>query len=44
MAKAIRSWSKPDDPANLIGRKKVDWSVFEYGTHIPLDLSSYDRN
>ena len=34
--KEFRSWSKPDNVPGLIGRKKVDWSIFVYGTHIPL--------
>ncbi|WP_051296759.1 AAA family ATPase [Anaeroarcus burkinensis] len=32
------SWSKAEGIDNLIGRKRVDWSVFQYGTHIPLDM------
>ena len=38
MGKTVRSWSKPDGMSNLIGRKKVDWSVFEYGSHIPIEF------
>ncbi|MHC1745524.1 MAG: hypothetical protein AB9895_00040 [Negativicutes bacterium] len=38
MGKIIRSWSKPDNIPNLIGRKNVDWSVFEYGSHIPIEF------
>lgn len=37
MIKEIRSWSKPNID-KLIGRKKVDWSIFEYGTHIPIEF------
>ncbi|MFE8699833.1 McrB family protein [Cytobacillus sp. FJAT-54145] len=37
MIKEVRSWSKPHIN-NLIGRKKVDWSVFEYGTQIPTEF------
>ncbi len=34
--KVERSWSKPPKVDGLIGRKKVDWSIFESsGTHIP---------
>jgi hypothetical protein len=33
-----RSWSRPENIPNLIGRKKVDWSIFEYGTHIPIEF------
>lgn len=29
------SWSNPAGIPGLIGRKRVDWSVFEYGTTIP---------
>lgn len=36
MDKIIRSWSKPDGIEGLIGRKRVDVSIFKYGTHIPL--------
>jgi 5-methylcytosine-specific restriction enzyme B len=44
MAKDIRSWSRPDGIPNLIGIKKVDWSVFEYGTHIPLEfIEDFER-
>lgn len=38
MAKLARSWIKPDGIVNLIGRKYVDWSIFEYGTHIPIEF------
>lgn len=34
MIKEVHSWSKPY-LENLIGRKKVDWSMFKYGTTIP---------
>ncbi len=44
MAKEVRSWSKPDGIPNIIGIKKVDWSVFEYGTHIPLEfIEDFDK-
>lgn len=36
--KSVRSWSKPDGIPNLIGRKKVDLSIFKYGSHIPLQF------
>lgn len=29
------SWSKPLDKENLLGKKKVDLSIFKYGIHIP---------
>jgi MoxR-like ATPase len=32
------SWTKPSGIPNLIGRKKVDWSVFQEGTVIPRDF------
>lgn len=35
--KAVRSWTKPDIP-DLIVRKKVDFSVLKYGTHIPVEF------
>ncbi len=38
MLKKVRSWSKPNI-ANIIGRKRVDWSLFTYGIHIPLEFS-----
>lgn len=31
----INSWSRPQDLPDLIGRKHVDWSLFENGTTIP---------
>ena len=36
--KSVRSWSKPDGITDLIGRKKVDLSIFKYGSHIPLQF------
>ncbi len=36
--KQNRSWSKPDKVPGLIAIKKVDWSIFEYGSHIPLNF------
>jgi hypothetical protein len=36
MIKTARSWSKPQNIPGLIGRKKVDQSLFKYGTHIPM--------
>jgi 5-methylcytosine-specific restriction enzyme B len=38
MIKTNRSWWKDDTIPNLIGRKQIDWSIFEYGTHIPMDF------
>ncbi len=38
MGKAVRSWSKPEGIPGLIGRKRVDWSVFVDGTAIPLEF------
>ncbi|WP_249872444.1 McrB family protein [Oceanobacillus saliphilus] len=37
MLKQVRSWSK-DDTANLIASKKVDWSMFERGSQIPIEF------
>lgn len=37
LIKQVRSWSKPKIK-NLIGCKKVDWSIFEYGTTIPVEF------
>jgi len=36
--KKSSSWSKPENIKSLIAKKKVDWSIFKYGTHIPLDF------
>lgn len=38
MIKTNRSWWKDDTVPNLIGRKQVDWSIFEYGTQIPMEF------
>lgn len=38
MIKQMRSWSKDSTIPKLIGKKKVDWSIFEYGTHIPIEF------
>jgi MoxR-like ATPase len=38
MIKRVRSWDKDNSIPNLIGRKKVDWSIFEYGSHIPIEF------
>ncbi|ASA25717.1 McrB family protein [Paenibacillus donghaensis] len=35
MIKQLRSWWKDTEIPNLIGRKKVDFSIFSDGTHIP---------
>lgn len=35
MAQDVHSWSQPINLAYLIGRKRIDWSVFESGSHIP---------
>ncbi|MGI6468683.1 MAG: AAA family ATPase, partial [Syntrophomonadaceae bacterium] len=37
----VRSWSKPVGIPNLIGRKKVDLSIFKYGSHVPLQFIDY---
>jgi hypothetical protein len=37
IAVRVRSWSRQDDsPPELIGRKRVDWSIFQDGTTVPL--------
>jgi 5-methylcytosine-specific restriction protein B len=38
MIKQVRSWSKDSSIPNLIGKKKVDWSIFENGSHIPSEF------
>jgi hypothetical protein len=37
MLKEKASWSKPNIP-NLIGRKRVDQSIFDFGTTIPIEF------
>lgn len=37
----VRSWTHDDSIPNLIGRKKVDYSIFEYGSTIPNDFKDY---
>jgi 5-methylcytosine-specific restriction protein B len=37
----VRSWSRPAGIPNLIGRKKVDWSIFIYGSQIPVDFHQF---
>ncbi|MGG6309221.1 McrB family protein [Paenibacillus macerans] len=34
----VRSWTHDASIPNLIGIKKVDWSIFEYGSTIPNDF------
>lgn len=41
MITQIRSWMHDDSIPEMIGRKKVDWSIFEYGTTIPIDFRNY---
>ena len=36
--KKKRSWLKPDNIPNLIAIKQVDFSIFESGTHIPIEF------
>lgn len=38
MIKQLRSWWKDTEISNLIGRKKVDFSIFRDGTHIPVEF------
>ncbi|WP_283152647.1 hypothetical protein [Guptibacillus hwajinpoensis] len=33
--KKIRTWDNSGETVDLIGRKKVDWSIFEFGSTIP---------
>ncbi|AIQ11233.1 McrB family protein [Paenibacillus durus] len=40
MIKQLRSWWKDTEIPDLIGRKKVDFSVFRDGTHIPVEFHS----
>ncbi|NGM83939.1 AAA domain-containing protein [Paenibacillus sp. 7124] len=40
MIKQLRSWWKDTEIPNLIGRKKVDFSIFRDGTHIPVEFHS----
>ncbi|WP_210366656.1 hypothetical protein [Bacillus sp. REN3] len=37
MLKQVRSWSKIDT-LGMIARKKVDWSIFLNGSHIPIEF------
>jgi len=32
------SWDKPEGIPDLIARKTADWSLFRWGTHIPLEF------
>lgn len=41
MITQVRSWTHDDSIPTMIGRKKVDWSIFEYGTTIPNDFRSF---
>ncbi|OKP95030.1 McrB family protein [Paenibacillus sp. P46E] len=38
MIKQLRSWWKDTEIPDLIGRKKVDFSIFRDGTHIPVEF------
>jgi energy-coupling factor transporter ATP-binding protein EcfA2 len=38
MIKQQKSWWKDNEIPNLIGRKKVDFSIFHDGSHIPTDF------
>lgn len=44
MDKVSFSWSKPGNLPNLIGRKKVDLSVFKVGSHIPVPFHDEFRS
>lgn len=40
----VRSWSRPRGLPGLLGRKRMDWSTFLSGTHVPLALQGgFDR-
>ncbi|WP_253300662.1 McrB family protein [Paenibacillus lautus] len=41
MITQVRSWTYDDNILDMIGRKKVDWSIFEYGSTIPNDFKPY---
>lgn len=41
MITQVRSWTHDDSIPDLIGRKKVDWSIFEYGSTIPNDFITF---
>lgn len=44
MLKSVGSWSIPNSEQYFIARKKVDWSIFEYGTHIPVEfIEDFDK-
>ncbi|WP_050615531.1 McrB family protein [Bacillus testis] len=38
MLKQVRSWSKPEGQKNIIARKKIDYSMFMNGSHIPQEF------
>jgi len=40
----VRSWSRTSKIPNLIGKKKVDYSIFEYGTTIPIEFYKIFRD
>ncbi len=41
MALEVRSWSKLEGIPDLIGRKKVDWSIFRDGSHVPHEFIGF---
>jgi 5-methylcytosine-specific restriction enzyme B len=41
MAKESKSWSKNQGSENQIAVKRVDWSIFEYGIHIPIEYRPF---
>lgn len=41
MITQVRSWTHDDQTPNMIGRKKVVWSIFEYGSTIPNDFKTF---
>lgn len=41
MITRVKSWTHDDSIPRLLGRKKVDWSMFEYGSTIPTEFVNY---
>ncbi len=41
MARESKTWSKNQGLENQIALKRVDWSIFEYGIHIPVEYRPF---
>lgn len=41
MIRESKSWSKNQSKENQIAMKRVDWSTFEYGIHIPVEYRPF---